>query len=387
MLASQPLSSHNLVHDADGSIILPTPSPLPGAPRAAIFSSVSKALFPAGSDSGLTAGRLSALADAPANSSPDTHSEWVAAAQGCGRVRKIEERVQAVVARSCFYRGRCERRWAGSGVVVSKDGLVMTAGHVVGKPGQPVTFFFANGKSAKGTTLGVYPSGDAGLMKITDKGDWPYVEKGRSGDLKLGSWCVTLGHPLGIQHGRPRWSASDAFCTPSQQSPDRFPIVSGDSGGPVFDLDGRSSPSTAASATRWTRTCTCPSICSPSIGTAWSRARSPGGPSPPRRSGHQDRPPPVVTETTRCVVRVTCDGSEAALGTIVGPDGWILTKASELRGKIVCRLADQRDFEARIVGINPAFDLAMLKIEAGGLPVIPWLSKDPAVGQWVPRPG
>lgn len=53
----------------------------------------------------------------------------------------------------------------------------------------------------------------------------------------------------------------------------------------------------------------------------------------------------------------------------------------------MCVLPDKRELEARIVGVNPAFDLAMLKVEAAGLPAIAWESRDPAVGQWVATPG
>ena len=67
---------------------------------------------------------------------------------------------------------------SGSGVIVSEDGLVMTAGHVVGKPGQPVTFIFADGKTVKGMTLGMHASTDSGMMKITDPGKWPFVPLG-----------------------------------------------------------------------------------------------------------------------------------------------------------------------------------------------------------------
>ncbi|NLF09560.1 MAG: serine protease, partial [Pirellulaceae bacterium] len=38
-------------------------------------------------------------------------------------------------------------RASGSGVIVSEDGIVMTAGHVVAKPGQEVTFIFHDGKT------------------------------------------------------------------------------------------------------------------------------------------------------------------------------------------------------------------------------------------------
>ena len=55
----------------------------------------------------------------------------------------------------------------------------------------------------------------------------------------------------------------------------------------------------------------------------------------------------------------------------MGPDGWVLTKASELKGRITCRLRDGRELEARNVGVHGHLDLAMLKINAVNLPVIP----------------
>ena len=96
----------------------------------------------------------------------------------------------------------------------------------------------------------------------------------------------------------------------------------------------------------------------------------------------------VVAKASRCVVRVKCDGRDAVLGTIVGPDGWILTKASELKGRIVCRTKDGTERDATVVGVSRPFDLAMLKVDAGGLPSIDWKRKrDKAVGRWVATPG
>ncbi|MBU4400277.1 MAG: S1C family serine protease, partial [Planctomycetes bacterium] len=79
---------------------------------------------------------------------------------------------------------------SGSGVIVSEDGIVMTAGHVVGKPGQDVTFIFHDGKTAKGKTLGMSMPTDVGLMKITDPGKWPVAPQGDSDTVKPGAWCV-----------------------------------------------------------------------------------------------------------------------------------------------------------------------------------------------------
>jgi serine protease Do len=96
----------------------------------------------------------------------------------------------------------------------------------------------------------------------------------------------------------------------------------------------------------------------------------------------------VVARPGESTVRVQCDGQDAALGTIVGPDGWILTKASELKGKIVCRLKDGREFDARIVGVHEGHDLAMLKIDINGLSPVEWMeSKTAAVGALLASPG
>ncbi len=97
---------------------------------------------------------------------------------------------------------------------------------------------------------------------------------------------------------------------------------------------------------------------------------------------------PVVKDAAQSTVRILCDDKPAALGTVVGADGWILTKASELKGKPVVRLRDGRELEARIVGVHDQCDLAMLKIDATGLKPVAWAdSKPEAAGNWVAAPG
>ncbi len=96
----------------------------------------------------------------------------------------------------------------------------------------------------------------------------------------------------------------------------------------------------------------------------------------------------VVSKTARSTVRVRCDEEEAALGAVVDADGWILTKASELSGKIVCQLHDGRELPAHIVGVSEEYDLAMLKVEAKDLIPVPWRdSTADAVGNWLATPG
>ncbi|MCI0640664.1 MAG: S1C family serine protease [Gemmataceae bacterium] len=92
----------------------------------------------------------------------------------------------------------------------------------------------------------------------------------------------------------------------------------------------------------------------------------------------------VVAKPSSSTVRVLCDGKDTALGMVVGPDGWILTKSNDLRGKITCKLRDGRLFEAALVGVQKDHDLAMLKVEARGLTPVEFSdSKAAEVGHWV----
>jgi serine protease Do len=65
------------------------------------------------------------------------------------------------------------------------------------------------------------------------------------------------------------------------------------------------------------------------------------------------------------------------LGAVVEPDGYIVTKASVLDGKITCRFRDGKVRAARIVGQNDEQDLALLHVDADGLTAVAWREGDP----------
>src|SRR5205085_3383575 len=96
---------------------------------------------------------------------------------------------------------------AGSGVIVSEDGLVLTAAHVSGEPNKDCTIILPDGTRVKGKTLGTNDKVDSGMIQITDKGPnngkWPFIPVGKSTDLKKGQWLVALGHPGGWKRDRP----------------------------------------------------------------------------------------------------------------------------------------------------------------------------------------
>ena len=73
-------------------------------------------------------------------------------------------------------------------------------------------------------------------------------------------------------------------------------------------------------------------------------------------------------------------------GFIVDPDGYILTNHHLVPGpgRIRVRLADRRELPARLVGSDPSTDLALIKLEARGLPIVRLGDSDRLrVGDWV----
>jgi len=74
-------------------------------------------------------------------------------------------------------------------------------------------------------------------------------------------------------------------------------------------------------------------------------------------------------------------------GVIVSPDGYLVTNHHVVSGNvrdIRVVLADKRELQGQIVGRDPMTDIAVIRIAASGLPVVPWGdSSKLKVGQWV----
>lgn len=97
---------------------------------------------------------------------------------------------------------------------------------------------------------------------------------------------------------------------------------------------------------------------------------------------------PTVARARDSVARIEDRfGRRLAYGTVVGSDGWVLTKASELKGFARVELPDGHSFEARIAGVSVPHDLALLKLDARGLVPVEWNEDAPRVGQWLITPG
>lgn len=76
----------------------------------------------------------------------------------------------------------------------------------------------------------------------------------------------------------------------------------------------------------------------------------------------------------------------AGSGVIITDDGYIVTNNHVIDGadKIEIHLNDHRKYEARVIGRDPSTDLALLKVDASGLPVLAYGNSDEVrVGEWV----
>jgi serine protease Do len=96
----------------------------------------------------------------------------------------------------------------------------------------------------------------------------------------------------------------------------------------------------------------------------------------------------IVTAPSESTVRVRSDDKDVALGVAIASDGWILTKAFDLKGKLTCRLKSDQEYDARLVGVHVAHDLAMLKIDTTDLTPITFKpSRRVPAGTWVASVG
>jgi serine protease Do len=74
-------------------------------------------------------------------------------------------------------------------------------------------------------------------------------------------------------------------------------------------------------------------------------------------------------------------------GVIISADGYVVTNShvvGENVREITVALGDKREIAGRVIGMDPATDIALLKLNVAGLPVVPWGDSDRLqVGEWV----
>lgn len=129
----------------------------------------------------------------------------------------------------------------GSGVIISPDGYVLTAGHVSGQPNRVAEVTLFDGRRVEAVTLGQNKTADSGLLKLKFvPDDLPFADMAPSDEVTRNAWCAALGHPGGVQPGRDAVLRLGRVLQVGEQLVRTdCELVGGDSGGPLFDMRGR----------------------------------------------------------------------------------------------------------------------------------------------------
>jgi len=131
---------------------------------------------------------------------------------------------------------------AGSGVVIGKEGYILTNNHVV-EGAKEVTVTFANQKEYKAQVVGRDPKTDLAVLKIKSKETFPAVTMGNSDQLKVGDWVVAIGNPFGLNNTVTSGIVSAKGRVIGAGPYDDFiqtdaSINPGNSGGPLINMQG-----------------------------------------------------------------------------------------------------------------------------------------------------
>ena len=84
----------------------------------------------------------------------------------------------------------------GSGVIISKDGYIVTNNHVV-EGADEITVKLNDERELKGRIIGTDPDTDLALLKI-EGDDFPTIPVGNSDNLKVGEWVLAVGNPFNL---------------------------------------------------------------------------------------------------------------------------------------------------------------------------------------------
>ncbi|HUA77829.1 MAG TPA: trypsin-like peptidase domain-containing protein, partial [Acetobacteraceae bacterium] len=131
----------------------------------------------------------------------------------------------------------------GSGFIVDPSGIIVTNNHVV-KDEKTLTVTLDDGTKLPARLIGTDPRTDLAVLKVDAGHPLPFVRFGNSNDVEPGEWVVAMGNPFGLG-GTVTAGIVSALGRNIGDGPyDQFiqtdaPINEGNSGGPLFNLQGQ----------------------------------------------------------------------------------------------------------------------------------------------------
>jgi serine protease Do len=130
----------------------------------------------------------------------------------------------------------------GSGFIISSDGFVVTNNHVI-ENADEIEIEMIDGTLIQAEVFGRDEKTDIALLKVSSETDLPFVEFGDASKARAGDWVLAIGNPLGqgfsvsagiiSARGRSLNGSYDDFIQTDAA------INRGNSGGPLFDMDGK----------------------------------------------------------------------------------------------------------------------------------------------------
>jgi serine protease Do len=170
-------------------------------------------------------------------------------------VQKVNPSVVSIIATAevpGFYNTTATERSAGTGFIVTSDGLIMTNKHVVSNSSAKYMVYLNSGKSYPATIQSTDPFNDLAIIKIDAK-DLSVVQFGDPEDMKIGQMVIAIGNALGefqntvttgVLSAKERNITASNGTGTSQESLEGLlqtdaAINSGNSGGPLLNLEGQ----------------------------------------------------------------------------------------------------------------------------------------------------
>ncbi len=128
-----------------------------------------------------------------------------------------------------------------TGVLVSEAGHILTVAHAMSASGRHVTVVLSDGRELDGVSLGRNEHSDFGMVKIAEESEpWIWSEMAPDEEVQSRQACLATGFPGWISKSRGpvlRFGVVESWTDDWLKS--SCTIMPGDSGGPIFDLEGR----------------------------------------------------------------------------------------------------------------------------------------------------